>query len=57
MEGTRSSEAARAAIKMALSRNRGEEQQLKETYRSLGIQAAAVDYGGDFISSVKKVIE
>ena len=57
MEGTRSSEAARAAIEMALSRDREQEQRLKDTYRALGIQAAAVDYGGDFIASVKKVIE
>jgi len=57
VDGTRSSEAARAAIEMALSRDREEEQRLKKAYRSCGIQAAAVDYGGDFISSVKKVIE
>lgn len=57
MEGTRSSEAARAAIEMALSRDREREQQLKDNYRAIGIRTAAVDYGGDFIASVKKVIE
>ncbi|MGI6128652.1 MAG: HutP family protein [bacterium] len=57
MEGTRSSEAARAAIEMALSRDREQEQELKEAFRLDGIQAAAVDYGGDFIASVRKVIE
>ncbi|BCV24680.1 HutP family protein [Gelria sp. Kuro-4] len=57
MEAARSSEVARAAIEMAVSRTREDEQRLKETYRYEGIHAAAVDYGGEFISSVKKVIE
>ncbi|NMA55171.1 MAG: hut operon positive regulator HutP [Firmicutes bacterium] len=57
MQRTRSGEAARAAIKMALSRNRADEQQLKKAFQAVGIMAAAVDHGGDFISSVKKVIE
>lgn len=57
MEVARSSEVARAALEMALTRTREDEQRLKESYRRAGIYAAAVDYGGEFISSVKKVIE
>jgi len=42
---------------MALSETREEEARLKEIYRQQGIQAAAVDYGGEFIASVKKIVE
>ena len=48
---------AYAAIKMALSENREEENQLKSEYIELGIRTAAVDVGGEFISSIKKMVE
>jgi hypothetical protein len=57
VEFAHAAEVARAACEMALSRTREEEQRLKEAYRRHEIYAAAVDYGGEFISSVKKVIE
>lgn len=41
---------------MALS-DRAEEGKLKESYANQGIKAAAVDFGGDFINSVKKIME
>ena len=48
---------ASAAIKIAISDDREEENQLKEFYMDLGIKTAGVDFGGEFISSITKVIE
>ena len=52
-----SEEVARAAIEMSLTRTREEERALKERLQREGISAAAVDYGGEFITSVNKVVE
>lgn len=52
-----SKKVAAVAIKMALSENREEEKELKKLYLEQGIRTAAVDYGGEFLSSVSKVIE
>ncbi len=52
-----SKQVAAMAVKMAISESRQEEEQLKEKFKQLGVKAAAVDYGGEFISSVKKIIE
>ncbi len=52
-----SKEVARAAIEMSLTRTREEERALKEHLQREGISAAAVDYGGEFITSVNKVVE
>lgn len=47
-----------AAIKIALTLSRQEEVDMKkELMKSSGIKAVAVDYGGEFISSVGKVVE
>lgn len=48
---------SRAAILMCMSRSRDEERQLKEGFAAEGIHAAAVDYGGEFISSVMRIVE
>lgn len=49
---------ATAAIKMALSFSRQDEALLKkELFNEFGIRAVAVDYGGEFINSVGKIIE
>lgn len=49
---------ATSAIKMALSADRQEETQLKkQLLEECGVRAVAVDYGGEFISSVGKIIE
>ncbi|MFZ5597680.1 MAG: HutP family protein [Bacillota bacterium] len=48
---------AKIALEMALSEDRDQERLLKEEYSRQGIKAAAVDYGGDFISSVNKITE
>ena len=57
MENLGSKKIASIAIKMALSENREEEAKLQKIYLMEGIRTAAVDYGGEFISSVKKIVE
>lgn len=52
-----SKDIVRAAIRMALSSDREEEKNLKQEYFSTGIKTCAVDYGGDFITSIMKIIE
>ena len=50
--------AASSAIKMALSASRAEEVQIKKALLDeYGIRAVAVDYGGEFISSMAKIVE
>jgi len=49
---------AAAAVKMALSLTRTEEVALKKSLmEEFGIKAVAVDYGGEFIVSVSKIVE
>lgn len=49
---------ATSAIKMALSTSRAEEGQYKrELLEQFKVKAVAVDYGGEFISSVGKIVE
>ncbi|MDD3242659.1 MAG: HutP family protein [Eubacteriales bacterium] len=57
MQDTTSREVCRAAVTLALSRDRDEEQTLKDTYRAQGMGTAAVDHGGEFVSSVAKMVE
>jgi len=52
-----SREASRVALNIALTQNRNEERALREKMQTQGIQVAAVDYGGEFIPSVTKIIE
>ena len=48
----------RAALKMAVTENRAEEQALKQTLlEQQNIQSVAIDFGGEFVPSVKKIIE
>src|SRR5512137_29592 len=50
--------ASTAAIKMALSQSRPQEVLIKKAlFDEYGIKAVAVDYGGEFISSVAKIVE
>lgn len=46
-----------SAVRMALTETREEEQQYKKELAAQGIRAVAVDYGGDFAQSTKKIIE
>jgi len=48
---------AAAAIKIALTSDRNEEKLLKQDFMKKGIHTAAVDYGGEFLSSVTKIVE
>lgn len=52
-----SKDIAGAAIKLALSSDRQEEKQLQAEFIQSGIRTAAVDYGGEFINSVMKIVE
>ncbi|WP_031515231.1 HutP family protein [Desulfofalx alkaliphila] len=55
LQGSR--KVAQVAIHMALTEFREQEKEYKEKYIKEGIYTAAVDYGGDFITSVHKIIE
>ena len=48
---------ASVAVHMALSVNREEEARLKREFMEKGVKSAAVDFGGEFISSVTKIVE
>lgn len=48
---------ARIAIEMAMTDTREQEKEFKAKFQHEGIQTAAVDYGGDFITSVNRIIE
>jgi hypothetical protein len=48
---------ALAALKMAMSESREEESALKQQFFHKGIKTVAVDYGGDYLSSIKKLVE
>lgn len=52
-----SKDIARAAIMMATSSNREEENNLKIDYKRKKIKTAAVDIGGDIIKSIAKILE
>jgi hypothetical protein len=54
---TGSKQVANVAVRMALSESREEEKQLQAQFTQEGIRTAAVDYGGEYISSVKKIVE
>lgn len=57
MEELTSIEVGRAALKMAASESRQEEQDTRATLQKRNIRSAAVDFGGEFVPSVKKIIE
>jgi hypothetical protein len=52
-----SKEISGAAIKIALTSDRASEKKLQMEFSQIGISSAAVDYGGEFISSVMKIVE
>ena len=47
----------RAALRMALTENRTEEDQLKQQFLDKGYRVVAVDFGGEFIPSIRKIVE
>ena len=48
---------ARAALSLAMTASREEETSMRKTLQEQGIRGAASDYGGDFVSSVLRIIE
>lgn len=52
-----SREIARCALTIAMTSTREEENSMKNTFLAEGIKCAASNYGGDFVSSVMKIIE
>lgn len=47
----------RAAVKMAISENRDEEKALRKQFAEEGVRTVAVDFGGEFLNSISKIIE
>ncbi len=52
-----SKDVVKAAIRISITADRLEEKQLQKELMDMGIHTAAVDYGGEFISSVMKIVE
>ena len=52
-----SKEVSKAAIRLAMSDDRIEENELKENFKNIDIVCAAIDFGGEFSNSVTKIIE
>lgn len=52
-----SRDAATAAITIAVTKDRLEEKNMQNKFRSEGVLTSAVDFGGEFIASVTKMIE
>lgn len=52
-----SRDVARAAVMLAMTATREDETDMKAELGRIGIQAAAVDYGGEFVTSVMKMVE
>ncbi len=50
-------EVGRAALKIAITESREEEQRVKEALAAKDIHSTAVDFGGDFIQSIVKIVE
>ncbi|AHF10281.1 MULTISPECIES: HutP family protein [Dehalobacter] len=48
---------ALAALRMAMSETREEESALKQKFLADNIKSVAVDYGGDYLASIKKLVE
>ncbi len=48
---------AKAAIQLAISENREAERRLKQQYENQGLRMAAMDFGGEALGSIPKIIE
>lgn len=44
-----------AAVKIAVTETRAEEDELKKKFHEQGIKCAAIDYGGEFLDSIPKI--
>lgn len=54
-EGSR--RVAKAALMISMTDNRDEENELKANLLAEGIHTAAVNYGGEFVSSIVRIVE
>jgi hypothetical protein len=52
-----SKDVAKAALQMSMTADREEERVMKQRLADTGIRTAAVDFGGEFITSISKIIE
>ena len=52
-----SRDVGRAALIMSVTRSREEEKNCKTAFQEEGIRTAAVDYGGEFVSSIMRIVE
>lgn len=52
-----SKDVAKAAVRMALSSSREDEKALKSRYATKGVLVGAVDFGGEFLMSVMRIVE
>jgi hypothetical protein len=57
MQEKGSRDVAQAAVKMAATSSREEEVALKTELSTANIKVGAVDFGGDFVSSINKIID
>ena len=57
MEFPGSKVASKVAMSIAMTQSREEEKSLKDEMLKIGVKTAAIDYGGEFITSVTKIIE
>ncbi len=48
---------ARIALRLAISENREEERQEKAKNAAQGIKSGAVDFGGEYLTSINKIVE
>lgn len=52
-----SKKVASSAVKMALTESREEESRLKKQFQEIEIHTAAVDFGGEYLASIHKIVE
>ncbi|MFS8583372.1 MAG: HutP family protein, partial [Limnochordales bacterium] len=52
-----SRQVARAALSMALTETHPEEMEQKRLLEAAGIRATAVDFGGEFVPNVRRIVE
>ena len=52
-----SKDVAKAAVRLALSASREDEKAFKTRYAKKGVHVAAVDFGGEFLASVMRIVE
>lgn len=50
-------EIGRAALRIAVTESRQEEQRIKQELAEKGIRSTAVDFGGEFMNSIVKIVE